>query len=91
MEKTKKIFKTEFQQMLEITKSNYKEYFKNWNYREFRKYKKRLKLDLENNPLTLSKYYEPVKSSIYNNINMTITIPETRDSICYGSICLVKS
>ena len=63
---------TEFQQMLEITKSNYKEYFKHWNYREFRKYKKRLKLDLENNPLTLSKYYDPVKSSIYNEINMPI-------------------
>ena len=72
MEKTKKIFKTEFQQMLEITKSNYKEYFKHWNYREFRKYKKRLKFDLENNPLTLSKYYDPVKSSIYNEINMPI-------------------
>ena len=72
MEKTKKIFKTEFQQMLEITKSNYKEYFKHWNYREFRKYKKRLKLDLENNPLTLSKYYKPTKSAIYNEINMSI-------------------
>tara|TARA_R100001460_G_scaffold65537_1_gene105875 strand:+ start:71 stop:325 length:255 start_codon:yes stop_codon:yes gene_type:complete len=63
---------TEFHQMLEITKSNYKEYFKHWNYKEFRKYKKRLKLDLENNPLTLSKYYDPVKSSIYNEINMPI-------------------
>ena len=69
MKKTKKIFKTEFHQMLEITKSNYKEYFKHWNYKEFRKYKKRLKLDLENIPLTLSKYYDPVKSSIYNPIN----------------------
>ena len=72
MEKTKKIFKTEFQQMLEITKSNYKEYFKHWNYREFRKYKKRLKRDLENNPLVNSKYYNPVVSSIYNPINKSI-------------------
>jgi hypothetical protein len=69
MEKTKKIFKTEFQQMLEITKSNYKEYYKHWNYRDFRNYKKRLKLDLENNPLMFSKYYREVKSSIYNPIN----------------------
>ena len=65
---TKKL-NTEFHQMLEITKSNYKEYFKHWNYREFRKYKKRLKLDLENNPLMFSKYYKEVKSSIYNPIN----------------------
>ena len=72
MQKTQKIFKTEFQQMLEITKSNYKEYFKHWNYREFRKYKKRLKKDLENNPLVNSKYYDPVTSSIYNPINMPI-------------------
>jgi len=69
MEKTKKIFKTEFQQMLEITKSNYKEYYKHWNYRDFRNYKKRLKLDLENNPLMFSKYYREAKSSIYNPIN----------------------
>jgi len=69
MQKTKKIFKTEFQQMLEITKSNYKEYYKHWNYRDFRKYKKRLKLDLKNNPLMFSKYYREVKSSIYNPIN----------------------
>lgn len=68
---TKKL-NTEFHQMLEITKSNYKEYFKHWNYREFRKYKKRLKLDLENNPLTLSKYYKPTKSAIYNHINQSI-------------------
>ena len=57
---------------LEITKSNYKLYFKDWNRKEFRKYKKRLKLDLENNPLILSKYYRPVKSSIYNELNMSI-------------------
>tara|TARA_R100000458_G_C8099472_1_gene126744 strand:- start:188 stop:445 length:258 start_codon:yes stop_codon:yes gene_type:complete len=72
MSKIQKIFKTEFQQMLEITKSNYKEYYKHWNYKEFRKYKKRLKLDLKNNPLTHSKYYKPVTSSIYNPINKSI-------------------
>ena len=72
MEKTKKIFKTEFQQMLEITKSNYKEYYKHWNDRDFRNYKKRLKRDLKNNPLVNSKYYDPVTSSIYNPINMPI-------------------
>ena len=52
----------------EITKSNYKIYFKHWNYKKFRKYKKRLKMDLKNNPLMLSKYYKEVKSSIYNPI-----------------------
>ena len=72
MEKTKKIFKTEFQQMLEITKSNYKFYFKDWNRKQFRAYKKRLKQDLNNNALVFSKYYKPVKSSIYNEINMPI-------------------
>ena len=56
----------------EITKSNYKLYFKDWNRKQFRKYKKRLKLDLENNPLTFSKYYKPTKSAIYNEINMSI-------------------
>jgi len=56
----------------EITKSNYKLFFKDWNRKQFRKYKKRLKLDLENNPLILSKYYKPVKSSIYNELNMSI-------------------
>ncbi len=57
---------------LEITKSNYKLYFKDWNRKQFRKYKKRLKLDLENNPLILSKYYRPVKSSIYNELSISI-------------------
>jgi len=56
----------------EITKSNYKLFFKDWNRTEFRKYKKRLKLDLENNPLILSKYYKPVKSSIYNDLSISI-------------------
>jgi len=56
----------------EITKSNYKLFFKDWNRKQFRKYKKRLKLDLENNPLILSKYYKPVKSSIYNDLSISI-------------------
>ena len=64
--------KKQINNQLEITKSNYKLYFKDWNRKEFRKYKQRLKLDLENNPLTLSKYYKPVKSSIYNELNMSI-------------------
>jgi len=56
----------------EITKSNYKLYFKDWNRKQFRKYKKRLKLDLASNPLVLSKYYKPVKSSIYNELSISI-------------------
>jgi len=57
---------------LEITKSNYKLFFKDWNRKQFRKYKKRLKLDLASNPLILSKYYKPVKSSIYNDLSISI-------------------
>ena len=56
----------------EITKSNYKLFFKDWNRKQFRKYKKRLKLDLASNPLVLSKYYKPVKSSIYNELSISI-------------------
>ena len=56
----------------EITKSNYKLFFKDWNRKQFRKYKKRLKLDLASNPLILSKYYRPVKSSIYNDLSISI-------------------
>ena len=56
----------------EITKSNYKLFFKDWNRKQFRKYKKRLKLDLASNPLILSKYYKPVKSSIYNDLSISI-------------------
>jgi len=56
----------------EITKSNYKLYFKDWNRKQFRKYKQRLKLDLASNPLILSKYYKPVKSSIYNELSISI-------------------
>ena len=55
----------------EINKHNYKAYGIQSN-REFRKFKKRLLLDLSNNPLTFSKYYKPVKSSIWNPINMSL-------------------
>jgi len=54
-----------------INKHNYKAFGIQSN-RDFRKFKKRLLLDLSNNPLTLSKYYKPVKSSIYNRINMSV-------------------
>lgn len=57
---------------LEITKSNYKQFFKDWSRRDFRKYKRRLKMDLKNNPLFLSKYYKPVKSAIYNELGISI-------------------
>jgi len=56
---------------LEITKHNYKA-FGIQSHRDFRKFKKRLLLDLSNNPLILSRYYKPVKSSIYNRINQSI-------------------
>ena len=55
-----------------ITKSNYKQFFKDWNRRDFRRYKRRLKMDLKNNPLILSKYYKPVKSAIYNELGISI-------------------
>ena len=64
--------KKQINNQLEITKSNYKLYFKDWNRKQFRKYKQRLKLDLENNPLILSKYYKPVKSSIWNDWGISI-------------------
>ena len=57
---------------LEITKSNYKQFFKDWSRRDFRRYKRRLKMDLKNNPLILSKYYKPVKSAIYNELGISI-------------------
>ena len=56
---------------LEITKHNYKA-FGIQSHRDFRKFKKRLLLDLSNNPLILSRYYKPVKSSIWNPINMSL-------------------
>ena len=66
MKKTQKNFLN-----LEITKHNYKAFGIQSN-REFRKFKKRLLLDLSNNPLILSRYYKPVKSSIWNPINMSL-------------------
>ena len=57
---------------LEITKSNYKQFFKDWSRKDFRRYKRRLKMDLKNNPLVLSKYYKPVKSAIYNELGISI-------------------
>ena len=57
---------------LEITISNNKQFFKDWSRRDFRKYKRRLKMDLKNNPLFLSKYYKPVKSAIYNELGISI-------------------
>ena len=55
----------------EITKHNYKA-FGIQNNREFRKYKSRALKDLNNNSLIFQKYYKPVKSSIWNRLNMSI-------------------
>jgi len=55
----------------EITKHNYKA-FGIQNNREFRKYKSRALKDLDSNSLIFQKYYKPVKSSIYNRLNMSI-------------------
>ena len=60
-----------FKNFTNINKHNYKAYGLQ-NRKEFRKFKSRLFKDLKNNPLMLSKYYKPVKSSIYNSINMSI-------------------
>ena len=50
-----------------ITKNNYKQHgIKNW--RAFRNHKKTLKA----NPVIFSKYYQPSKSSIYNDIGMSL-------------------
>jgi len=51
-----------------INKHNYKAYGIQ-NNKKFLEFKRRLKMDLKNNPLMLSKYYREVKSSIYNPIN----------------------
>ena len=55
----------------EITKHNYKAFGIQSN-REFRKYKRRALQDLSSNVLVLSKYYKPTKSSIYNDLNMSV-------------------
>lgn len=56
---------------IEITKHNYKA-FGIQNRRAFLKYKRRALLDLNNNSQVFSKYYKPVKSSIYNSLNMSV-------------------
>ena len=56
---------------MEITKHNYKQ-FGLQNRRAFLKYKRRFKKDILLNPIVFNKYYKPVKSSIYNRINMSI-------------------
>ena len=66
MKKTQKNFLN-----LEITKHNYKA-FGIANRKSFLKYKRRALLDLLNNSQVLSKYYNTVKSSIYNNLNMSV-------------------
>ena len=74
MKKTQKNFLN-----LEITKHNYKA-FGIQSHRDFRKFKKRALLDLLNNSQILSKYYKPVKSSIYNRINMSVQGGKSRNA-----------
>ena len=66
MKKTQKIFLN-----LEITKHNYKA-FGIANRKSFLKYKRRALQDLNSNSLIFQKYYKPVKSSIWNTLNMPI-------------------
>ena len=66
MKKTQKIFLN-----LEITKHNYKA-FGIANRKSFLKYKRRALQDFSSNVLVFSKYYKPVKSSIYNSLNMSV-------------------
>ena len=56
---------------LEITKHNYKA-FGITNRKSFLKYKRRALQDFSNNSQVFSKYYKPVKSSIYNPIKMSL-------------------
>ena len=65
MKKTQKNFLN-----LEITKHNYKA-FGIINRKAFLKFKRRVIKDLQNNPLSLNKDYNPVSSSIWNPINMS--------------------
>jgi len=55
----------------EITKHNYKA-FGIQNRKAFLKYKRRALLDLNNNSQVFSKYYKPVKSSIWNTLSISI-------------------
>ena len=54
-----------------INKHNYKAYGIQSN-KDFLKFKRRLKKDLMNNPIIFNEHNNPVKSSIYNPINMPI-------------------
>ena len=56
---------------LEITKHNYKA-FGILSNRDFRKYKLRAIRDLQNNSLIFNKFYNPVKSSLWNTLNISI-------------------
>lgn len=60
---------------LETNKKNYK-LFGIVNHKEFLREKKAFKLrvlkDLQNNPLIFNKYYNPVSSSIWNYLNISI-------------------
>ena len=60
-----------FKNFTNITKHNYKA-FGIQNRREFLKYKRRAIKDLNCNSLIFQEYYKPVKSSIYNRINMSV-------------------
>ena len=66
MKKTQKNFLN-----LEITKHNYKA-FGIANRKSFLKYKRRALLDFSNNSQVFSKYYKPVKSSIWNPLSISI-------------------
>ena len=48
-----------------INKHNYQAYGIQ-SHKKFLKFKRRLKQDLENNPLTFSKYFKPATSSIHS-------------------------
>ena len=56
---------------LEITKHNYKA-FGIANRKSFLKYKRRALQDFSNNSQVFSKYYKPVKSSIWNPLSISI-------------------
>ena len=66
MKKTQKNFLN-----LEITKHNYKA-FGIQSHRDFRKYKLRAVRDLQNNSLIFNKFYNPVKSSLWNILSISI-------------------
>lgn len=55
----------------DINKHNYKAYGIQSN-KDFLKFKRRLKQDLENNVLTFSKYFKPATSSIHSTLGCSI-------------------